>query len=75
MFDRIVSEDTFLLKNCTDEYKTSQMCNEAVDDFWTILKLFLIGFSQGKFFANNDILFLIKILVKSHFSLMKWIFL
>ena len=26
-------------------------------------------------FANDDILFLIKILVKSHFMLMKWVFL
>ena len=44
--------------------------------------LFLIGLLQGKClksfmisFANDDILFLIKILVKSHFMLMKWVFL
>ena len=32
MFDRVVSEDHFLIVYCPDKYKTQRMCDEAVDD-------------------------------------------
>ena len=32
MYDRVVSEDPFILKYCLDRYETQKMCDEAVDD-------------------------------------------
>ena len=40
MCDSVVSKDSFLIGNCPDEYKTRRMCDEAVDDSLTALKLF-----------------------------------
>ena len=61
---------------CLVRYKTQQMCDEAVDD-WQHLYLFLIGFIKvnclnDPLSANDDMLFLLKIFVKSHFLVMKW---
>ena len=32
MFDRVVSEDPFLIVYCSDKYKTQRMCDKAADD-------------------------------------------
>ena len=59
------------------------MCDEAVDDCLAALKFLTDRFVASKLFvkfhhtllANDDILFLMEILIKSHFLLIKWIFL
>ena len=59
------------------------MCDIAVDDFLPALKFVTNWFVKSKMikklhnasFADDDILFLIKILVKSHFLVMKRVFL
>ena len=52
MFDKVVSKDLFILIYCPDRYKTQRMCDEAVDDCLTALKLLLIGLLQVKCFKN-----------------------
>ena len=39
MFDKVVSEDPFLIVYCPDKYKIQIMCREAVDDSLAVLKL------------------------------------
>ena len=39
MFDKIVSEDPFLIVYCPDKYKIQIMCREAVNDSLAALKL------------------------------------
>ena len=39
MFDKVVSEDPFLIVYCPDKYKIQIMCGEAVDDSLAALKL------------------------------------
>ena len=62
------------------------MCDKAVDDFLPALKLVPVWFVTSKMKCFNflmiqsalfkdDILFLRKILVMSHFLVMKWVFL
>ena len=39
MWDRVVSEDPFLMVYCFDKYETQRSCDEAVDDCLSALKL------------------------------------
>ena len=38
MCDKVVSEDSFMLKYCLSRYKTQEMCDKGVDDFLPALK-------------------------------------
>ena len=59
------------------------MCDKAVDDFLSALKFVPDWFVTSKIikklhnalFTDDDILFFMKILVMSHFPVMKWVFL
>ena len=80
MCDRVIYEDSFMLIYCSGRYKTQKMCGETVNDCLEALKLirdwFLASNMPKNFhdalFANDSIL--IKILVKSIFLLMNWLF-
>ena len=71
-----------MLKYCPDRYKTPKVCREAVDDCVSALKFVPNWFATDKMikklhealFANN-ISFLMKILVKTNFLVVKWQFL
>ena len=39
MWDRVVSEDPFLMVYCSDKYELQRSCDEAVDDCLAALKL------------------------------------
>ena len=39
MCDRVISEDSFLIVYCSDQYKAQQMCDKAVDNSLAALKL------------------------------------
>ena len=38
MCDRIISDDPFSIRYVSNQYKTEQMCDEAVDDYLVALK-------------------------------------
>ena len=48
MCDRGVSEDSFLIVYCSDQYKTQQMCDKAADDSLAALKLIPDWFITSK---------------------------
>ena len=81
MCDRVVSEGSFLIVYCPDRYKTQRMCDEAADDRLAAFKFIPDWFVTSKTLENfdnashNNILFLMKILIKSHLLLIKDIFL
>ena len=64
MCDRVVSEDTFMLKYCLNRYNTQNMCDEAVNDCLLAIKFVLDWFITEKMirnlheasFTNDDIL-------------------
>ena len=64
MYDRIVSEDPFMLVYCPEKYKTQRMCDEAVDDYLAALKFICDWFVTSKMikklliasYANDNIL-------------------
>ena len=66
-----------------DKYKTKRMCDKAVDDSLAALKLIPDRFVTSKMikklytnlYADDGLLFLMKILVMSHFVVKKWVFL
>ena len=72
-----------MLINCPDRYKTQKTSNGAVDDCLEALKFthnwFVTSEMLEKFYEFYLLMmiysFLIKVLVKSHFLLMKWVFL
>ena len=68
MYDKALSKDLFMLKYYHDRYKTQEICDKAVDDFLPALKYVSYWFVTGK--IVND---LIKILIMSHFLVMKWV--
>ena len=76
-------EDPFMIVYCPDRYKAQRMCDKAVDDclaplkfipYWFVTSKMLENFDNA-LHANDDILFLMKILIKSHLLLIKDIFL
>ena len=68
---------------CPDKYIIQRMCDEAVDDSLAALKLIPDWFVTSKMikklhtalYAKDDLLFFMKILLMSHFVVMKRIFL
>ena len=80
MFDRVVSEDPFLILNYPDKYMTQKMHDKAVDVSLTTLKLIpdwavaskMIKKLFTDLYANDN---LMRILVMSYFLIMKWVFL
>ena len=70
----VFCEDLFLIVYCPDKYETQRMCDKAVDDCLAALKFVFDCFFISKMiekFDNDDILFLMKILRKLHFLLIK----
>ena len=66
-----------MLKYCYDRYKPIEMCKKSVDGFLPAIKFVPDWFKKLRtaLFADDDILFVDKILVMSHFLVMKWVFL
>ena len=66
MCDRVVSEDTFMLRYCPNRYQSQKMCDKAVDDYLAALKFISDWFVTTKtlekfhdaLLTNDDILFL-----------------
>ena len=83
MFDSIVSEDPSLIVYCLDKYETQGICDEAVNDSLSALKLVLDWFVTNKMikglftalYTDENIHLLMKILVISYLIVMEWIFL
>ena len=81
--DIVVSLYHFLIVHCPDKYITQKMFDEALDDCLAALKLFSDWFVKSKMikklytgmYAGDGLLFLMKILMISHFVVLKWIFL
>ena len=48
MCDRVVSENSCLIVNCPDKYKTQRMFDEAIGDSLVALKLILDWFVMSK---------------------------
>ena len=72
--------DNAILVYCLNGYKSQRMCNEDVDDCLAILKFIPDWFVTSKMLEkfhnvlldNEEMLFLMKILIKSHFLPIKW---
>ena len=69
-----------MLNYCLGRCKTQKTCDKAVHNFLPALKFVPDGFVTFKMvknslFADDDVLFLMKVLVMSHFLVMKWVFL
>ena len=83
MCDKIISENPFMLKYCPDKYITQKTCDEAVDDFLPTLNFIPNWFVTSKMIkklftalcADENILYLIKILVMLYLIAMNWVFL
>ena len=83
MFDSVVSEDPSLIVYCLGKYKTQGICDEAVNDSLSALKLVPDWFVTNKMikklftalYTDENILLLMKILVMSYLIVMEWIFL
>ena len=83
MCDRTISEDSFMLVYFLDKYKTQIMCVKAVDDCLSALKFIPDWLLTSKMIKHFLLLYtpmmihsiLMKILVKSYFIVMKWVFL
>ena len=77
MWERVVSEDSFMIIYCSYKYKTQNMYVEAVDDCLAALK-FIPGWFVTSFMMLYSLMmicfFLIKILVKSYFLVQKLVF-
>ena len=79
MFDKVVSENLFMLKYCHDRFKSHEICYKFVNDFLAVSSLFQISFLQVKILKTyippctqmmvNSLL--MKILLMSHFAIMK----
>ena len=62
MYDKLVSEEPFMLKYCLDGYKTQEMCDKAVDAFLSTLKFVpdwfveneMLGKLENVLFSNDD---------------------
>ena len=76
MWERVVSEDSFMIIYCSYKYKTQNMYVEAVDDCLAALK-FIPGWFVTSFmmlYSLMMICFFIKILIKSHILVTKLVF-
>ena len=83
MSNRSLFEVYFSIRHIPDQYKTQSLCDKAVDDYLAALKLVPDWFVTSKMikefftalYAEENILFLMKILVMSCFLVIKWVFL
>ena len=74
---------SILVVYCPDNCRTQILCNEATDDSLAAFKLMTDWFVTRKMikklysalYADDGLLFLTKILMMSHFVVMKWVFL
>ena len=57
MCDKDVFKDPFLVKYCLGRCKTQEICNKAVDDFLSTLKLFPIFLLQVGRLKNFTMLY------------------
>ena len=81
--DIVVSVYPFLIIYCPDKYKTQRMCDEVVDDSLVALELipnWIFARKKVKnlytpLYADDGLLFFMKILGMSHFVAMKLLFL
>ena len=64
-----------MLKYCLDRHNTQKMCDEVVDDFLPALKFVTDWFVRGKMLYSQMYSILMKILVISHFLMVKLVFL
>ena len=79
MFEKTVSKNPFLLEHCPDKYKSQKMYDKVVGDCPAALKFLPDWFLTSKMIKNFMLLntqmmvylFLINILVMSHFVVMK----
>ena len=46
--NKIIYDEPFKLRYCSDRYNTQEMCNKAADDFLPALNLFPIDLLQVK---------------------------
>ena len=53
MYDRVVSENVFLIVFCSDKYNAKWICDEAVDDSLGSLKLIPNWFIASKMINPN----------------------
>ena len=82
MCDRVASGDPFVLKYCLNRYKVQKMWDKVVEDCMSTLKLAPDWFVQTRSLKIFMLLyslimiysFLMKILVKSDFLVVKWVF-
>ena len=74
MCNVVVLKDPFMLIDCSNRYKTQKMCDQAVDDCLAALKFILDWFVTSKI-LEKLYSSLIKILVKLHILLIKWVLL
>ena len=83
MSNRSLFEVYFSIRHIPDQYKTQSLCDKAVDDYLAALKLVPDWFVTSKMikelftalYAEENMLFLMKILVMSCFLVIKWVFL
>ena len=83
MCDKIISDDPFSLRYVPDQYKTQQMCDEAVDDFLPILNFVLNLFVGSRvikkvftaLYADENILYVDEGFGKFYLIVRKWVFL
>ena len=83
MCDRTIYEDSFSIRYVLDQYKTQQMCDEAVNDYLAALKFvpdWLITYKMIKilfsaFYADEIYSILMKVLLMSYLLVMEWVFL
>ena len=78
MYDRVASEDSFLIVYCPNKYITQKLCDESVDDSLATLKLIPNWFVTSKMIKNIFTALYAdekKILLMLLLIVMKWVFL
>ena len=83
MCDKVFSEDHFLMVYCSDKYTTQKMCDKAVHDSLGTLKFIPNWFVTSKMskklftalYVDENILYLMKILVMLYLIVLEWVFL
>ena len=80
--EKVVSNDSFMLKHSPDRFKTQETCDKAAYDFLPTLKFvpdwFVTSITIKKLddalFANDNIIFIISIFLNVIFLVVKWAF-
>ena len=53
MCDKVVSKDLFMIKNCSDKFKTQEICDKAVDSHLLTFKLVTDWIVTNKMIIND----------------------